>query len=109
MKAAWSQVRPGQVQARTWQSDQCAWACHLAARFGHMPVGSITSVDVHGFAVELRRDPPRRHVTLDPADLLAVWRMQRNHSDLADVTLFLALTDLRWGEAMKAAPDDQPT
>ena len=125
--AAWSQIRPGQVEARTWQSDQCAWTSHLAARFGHMPVGSIMSVDVHAFAVDLRaarsaatvrrvvaslttllafaadhhylevnparvrlalrHDPPQRDVTLEPSDLVAVWRRQRNHSDLADITL----------------------
>ena len=32
--AAWCQVRPDQVQARTWQSDQSAWTSHLAPRFG---------------------------------------------------------------------------
>ena len=144
--AAWSQIRPGQVEARTWQSDQCAWTGHLAARFGHLPVGSITSVDVHEFAVELRacrsaatvrrvvasltallafaldhhyleanparvrlalrHDPPQRHVTLEPADLVAVWRRQRNHCDLADVTLFLGVTGLRWGELIALRPCD---
>ena len=144
---AWSQIRPGQVEARTWQSDQSAWTSHLAARFGREPVGAITTVDVHGFAVELRRDrtaatvhrviaslaallafavdhyhylednparvrlalrrdPPRRHVTLEPADLIAVWRRQRNHSRLADVTLFLGLTGLRWGELIALRPCD---
>ncbi|MDO8308969.1 MAG: tyrosine-type recombinase/integrase [Actinomycetota bacterium] len=54
----------------------------------------------------LRRGPPRRHVTLAPADLIAVWRRQRNHSRLADVTLFLGLTGLRWGELIALRPCD---
>ncbi len=45
--------RPDQVQTRTWQSDQSAWTSHLASRFGHAPVGSITSLDVQSFAHDL--------------------------------------------------------
>lgn len=138
--ATWSQVRPGQVEQRTWQSDQSAWTSHLATRFGRMPVGSITSIDVQTFAHDLHaghaagtvrriiatlialldfavdhrwieanpariplalgRDPHGHppHPILDPAELLAVWAVQRRRSALADVTLFLGLTGLRWGE-----------
>jgi integrase len=138
--AAWTQVRPGQVQERTWQSDQSAWASHLATRFGRMPVGSITSRDIQSFAHDLHaghaagtvrriiatlialldfavdhrwietnpariplplgHDPQGHppHPILDPAELLAVWAVQRRFSPLADVTVFLGLTGLRWGE-----------
>ncbi|MHB1166173.1 MAG: tyrosine-type recombinase/integrase [Candidatus Nanopelagicales bacterium] len=136
--AAWSQVRPRQVQARTWQSDQSAWASHLAPHFGRVAVGRITSdvvrmfaEDLHAdhsagtvrrviatlialldFAVEHRwievnparipltlgHDPRPSHVTLDPSELVAVWAEQHRLSPLADVTLFLGLTGLRWGE-----------
>ncbi|MDP1877218.1 MAG: tyrosine-type recombinase/integrase [Actinomycetota bacterium] len=146
--AAWTQVRPGQVQERTWQSDQSAWASHLAMRFARMPVGSITSLDVQSFAQDLhaghaagtvrriiatlialldfavdRRwietNPARipltlgrdrrghtRHRILEPAELLAVWAVQRRRSPLADVTLFLGLTGLRWGEFVALRPGD---
>ncbi|MDO8391292.1 MAG: tyrosine-type recombinase/integrase [Actinomycetota bacterium] len=146
--AAWTQVRPGQVQERTWQSDQSAWTSHLATRFGRMPVGSITSRDVHSFAhdvhaghaagtvrriiatlvamldftvdhrwieanparipLTLGHDPQRhpRHVTLEPAELLAVWAVQRRFSPLASVTVFLGLTGLRWGEFVALRPGD---
>ncbi len=146
--AAWSQVRPCQVQERTWQSDQSAWASHLATRFGRLPVGSITSLDVESFAHDLHADhaastvrriiatlialldfavdhrwieanpariplaldpdPQRhpRHVTLGPVELLAVWADQRRRSTLADVTLFLGLTGLRWGEFVALRPGD---
>jgi hypothetical protein len=134
--AARGQVRPGQVQGRTWQSDQSAWTSHLAPRFGHDPVGSIRSQDVQSFAHNLHADhctgtvrriiatlialldfavdhrwieanpariqltlghdpcghPP--HVTLKPAELLAVWADQRRLSPIADVTLFLGLARL---------------
>lgn len=136
--AAWSQVRPRQVQIRTWQSDQSAWTSHLGPRFGGASVGRITSDQVRSFADELHadhsmgtvrrvvatlialldfavehhwietnpariplalgHDPHPSHVTLDPAELVAVWADQRRHSPLADVTLFLGLTGLRWGE-----------
>lgn len=146
--AAWSQVRPGQVQERTWQSDQSAWASHLATRFGQAPVGSITSLDVESFAHDLHADHTastvrriiatlialldfavdhrwieanpariplalghnphghRRHPILEPAELLAVWARQRRFSPLADVTLFLGLTGLRWGEFAALRPGD---
>ena len=146
--AMWSRVRPGQVQDRTWQSDQSAWTSHLAPRFGHVPVGSISSRDVQAFARDLHADhaagtvrrviaslialldfaveerwieanPARiplalgrdphglaRHVTLDPAELLAVWAVQRQRSPLADVTMFLGLTGLRWGEFVALRPGD---
>ena len=144
--AAWSLVRPGRVQARTWQSDLSAWTSHLAAHFGPRPVASITSDDVRAFvhdlhagrsagtvrrvvatlialldfAVEghwietnparfplvLGHDPQPSHVTLTPAELLAVSARQRQYSPLADVTLFLALTGLRWGEFVALRPRD---
>jgi integrase len=144
--AAWSRIRPLQVQARTWQSDQSAWTNHLATRFGPVPIGSITTLDVHAFAVELRaghcvatvrrviasliaplefaidhhyleanparihlnlvRDPRPHHVTLEPVELVRVWVKQANHSPLADVTLFLGLTGLRWGEFIALRPCD---
>lgn len=144
--AAWSQVRPRQVQARTWQSDQSAWASHLAPRFGEVTVGRITSDAVRTFADELHadhsagtvrrviatlialldfavehrwietnparvpltlgHDPHPSHVTLEPAELVAVWADQRRHSPLADVTLFLGLTGLRWGEFAALQPGD---
>ena len=136
--AAWSQVRPRQVQARTWQSDQSAWISHLAPRFGEVAVGRITSDAVRTFAQELRsdhcagtvrrviatlialldfavdhhwievnpartaltlgNDPRPSRVTLSPAELVAVWAEQRRLSPLADVTLFLGQSGLRWGE-----------
>jgi len=146
--AAWTRVRPSQVQERTWQSDQSAWTSHLATRFARMPVGSITSRDVQSFAHDLHADhtagtvrriiatliamldfavahrwiegnPARipltlghdphghpRHRTLEPAELLAVWAVQRRFSPLADVTLFLGLTGLRWGEFVALRPCD---
>lgn len=149
--AAWSRVRPGQVQARTWQSDQSAWTRHLHARFGHVAVGAITSPDVQSFAAHLHADhcagtvrriiatlvalldfavdhrwievnPARvrlalshngiqhpRHAVLAPAELLAVWAVQRRFSSWADVTLFLALTGLRWGEFAALRPCDLTT
>lgn len=143
---AWSQVRPRQVQARTWQSDQSAWTSHLALQFGDVSVGRITSDDVRTFAGELHaghsagtvrrvmatlialldfavehrcieanparipltlgHDPHPSHVTLDPAELVAVWADQLRHSPLADVTLFLGLTGLRWGEFAALRPCD---
>jgi integrase len=48
--------------------------------------------------------PP--HAILDPAELLAVWAVQRRYSPLADVTLFLGLTGLRWGEFVALRPGD---
>jgi integrase len=146
--AAWCRLRPDQVLARTWQSDQSAWTSHLAPRFGRLPVGSITSNDVQSFAHDLHTDhtagtvrrvvatlialldfaveqrwieanpariklalghdphghPP--HVTLKPAELLAVWADQRRLSPIADVTLFLGLTGLRWGEFVALRPRD---
>ncbi|HYO19778.1 MAG TPA: tyrosine-type recombinase/integrase [Dermatophilaceae bacterium] len=146
--ATWCQVRPGQVQARTWQSDQSAWASHLSERFGREAVGAITGRDVQSFAEDLHADhcagtvrriiatlialldfavdhhwieanaariqltlghdphghPP--HVTLKPAELLAVWADQRRLSPIADVTLFLGLTGLRWGELVALHPGD---
>jgi integrase len=146
--ATWSRVRPGQVQARTWQSDQSAWTSHLAPRFGHEAVGAVTGHDVKSFAEDLHADhtagtvrrvvatlialldfavdhhyieanrariklalghdprglPP--HVTLDPPELLAVWAVQRRRSPLADVTLFLGPTGLRWGEFVALRPGD---
>ena len=147
--AAWSQVRPRQVQARTWQSDQSAWASHLGPRFGSRPVGGITSDQVRTFAEELQaglsagtvrrviasliavldfavehrwieanpariplalgHDPHVSHVTLSPAELVAVWAKQRLHSPLADVTLILGLTGLRWGELVALRPCDRIT
>ena len=144
--AAWCAVRPRQVQARTWQSDQSAWTSHLSERFGHEAVGEITGHDVQSFASDLHADhcagtvrrtiatlialldyaadhhyiqvnparlrlalhadPSRRHVTLEPADLVALWRLQRKHSGLADVTLLLGLTGLRWGELIALRPGD---
>ena len=143
---AWSQVRPRQVQARTWQSDQSAWTRHLAPRFGEVPVGRITSRDIQSFAIELHgghatgtvrrviatlislldfavehrwieanparipltlgHDPHPSHVTLDPAELVAVRAEQSRLSPLADVTLFLGLTGLRWGEFVALRPCD---
>lgn len=146
--AAWSQVRPDLVQQRTWQSDQSAWTSHLAPRFGHIPVGSISSRDVQALAHDLHADhatgtvrriiatlialldfaverrwieanpariklalghdlhghPP--HVTLDPAEIHALWADQHRLSPLADVTLFLGLTGLRWGEFAALRPGD---
>jgi integrase len=146
--ATWSRLRPRQVQARTWQSDQSAWTSHLSERFGHEAVGAITGHDVQSFAQDLHaghcagtvrriiatlialldfavdhhyieanparvrltlgRDPRglAPHVTLDPAELLAVWAVQRRSSPLADVTLFLGLTGLRWGEFVALRPGD---
>ena len=144
--ARWSLIRPEQVQDRTWQSDQSAWTHHLAARFGAVPVATISAVDIQAFAAELHRDraaatvrrvlatlvalldfaveyrwieanparihlalgrdPHPRHVTLGPAELLAVWTHQRRLSPLADVTLFLGLTGLRWGEFVALRPCD---
>jgi integrase len=144
--AAWSQVRTRQVRARTWQSDQSAWASHLAQCFGEDAVGRITSDEVRAFAEELRaghcagtvrrviatlialldfavdhrwieanparipltlgHDPHPSHVTLSPAELVAVWADQRRHSPMADVTLFLGLTGLRWGEFAALRPCD---
>lgn len=143
---AWSQVRPRQVQARTWQSDQSAWASHLAPRFGEVAVGRITSDAVRTFAQELHtdhsagtvrrviatlivlldfavehhrievnparipltlgHDPHPSRVTLRPAELVAVWAEQSRLSPLADVTLFLGLTGLRWGEFVAQRPSD---
>ena len=146
--AAWTLVRPRQVQERTWQSDQSAWTSHLATRFGRMPVGSVTGLDVQSFAHDLhaghtagtvRRvvatlialldlavdhrwieaNPARipltlghdrhghpPHAILEPAELLAVWAVQRRFSPLADVTVFLGLTGLRWGEFVALRPCD---
>ena len=53
------------------------------------------------------RHPPR--VTLDPAELLALWADQRRLSPLAEVTLFLGLTGLRWGEFVALRPCDLMT
>ena len=47
-----------------------------------------------------------RHVVLEPPELLAVWADQRQFSPLADVTLFLGLTGLRWGEFVALRPCD---
>jgi integrase len=144
--AAWAHVRPAQVQARTWQSDQSAWATHLQPRFGRAPVGSITTLAVHDFAADLRathtlgtvqrviaslialmefaldhhyietnparirlhlqRDARPHYVTLDPSELMAVWALQRKDSPYGDVTLFLALTGLRWAEFTALRPCD---
>lgn len=144
--AAWAFVRQRRVQARTWQSDQSAWASHLTRRFAGVSVGRITSDDVRTFADELHaghsagtvrrviatlialldfavehrwieaspariplvlsHDPHPAHVTLSPTELLAVWADQRCHSPLADVTLFLGLTGLRWGEFVALRPRD---
>jgi integrase len=141
---AWGHIRPAQVQARTWPSDQSAWATHL--RFGLAPVGAITTVAVHDFAADLRathtlgtvqrviasliallefaldhhsietnparirlnlqRDASPHYVTLDPSELMAVWALQRTNSRYADVTLFLALTGLRWAEFTALRPCD---
>jgi hypothetical protein len=46
------------------------------------------------------------HLVLEPAELLAVWEDQRRRSPLADVTLFLGLTGLRWGEFVALRPGD---
>jgi integrase len=54
----------------------------------------------------LRPDPPRKHVALEPGHLVAVWRLQRKNSGLADVTLLLGLTGLRWGELIALRPCD---
>jgi integrase len=56
----------------------------------------------------LGRDPHghRPHVALDPAELLAVWADQRRLSPIADVTLLLGLTGLRWGEFVALRPGD---
>ena len=144
--AAWACIRPAQVQPRTWQSDQSAWATHIQPRFGRAPVGSITTLAVHDFAADLRAahtlgtvqrviaslialmefavdhhyietnparirlnlhpDTRRHYVTLDPRELMAVWAMQRKDSRYADVTLFLALTGLRWAEFTALRPCD---
>jgi integrase len=144
--AAWAWIRPAQVRARTWQSDQSAWATHLQPHFGGIPVGSITTLAVHDFAADLRathslgtvqrviaslialmefavdhhyietnparirlnlqRDTRPHYVTLDPSELMAVWAMQRKDSRYADVTLFLALTGLRWAEFTGLRPCD---
>jgi len=146
--AAWSRIRPLQVQARTWQSDQSALASHLSERFGHEAVGAITGRDVQSFAEDLHaghcvgtvrriiatlialldfavdqcwiegnparvpltlgHDPHghRPHAILNPPELLAVWAVQRRRSPLADVTLFLGLTGLRWGEFVALRPGD---
>lgn len=37
---------------------------------------------------------------------MRVWALQRNHSRNADITLFLALTGLRWGEFIALRPAD---
>ena len=143
---AWAHVRPTQVQARTWQSDQSAWATHLQPRFGRAQVGAITTLAVHDFAADLRAahtlgtvqrviaslialmefaldhhyietNPARirlhlhpdtrpHYVTLDPIELMAVWALQRKDSRYADVTLFLALTGLRWAEFTALRPCD---
>ena len=144
--AAWSHLRPRQVQARTWQSDQSAWTSHLGPRFGDASVGRVTSDGVLSFTHELHadhsagtvrrviatlialldfavehrlietnparipltlgHDPHPSRVTLGPAELVAVWVDQRRHSSLADVTLFLGLTGLRWGEFAALRPCD---
>jgi integrase len=146
--SAWCGVRPGLVQARTWQSDQSAWTCHLSERLGHEAVGAVTGHDVQSFAADLHAGhcagtvrriiaslialldfaveyrwieanpariklalghDPHGHPpleTLDPAELLAVWAVQRRRSPLADVTLFLGLTGLRWGEFVALRPGD---
>jgi integrase len=144
--ASWVCIRPAQVQARTWQSDQSAWATHIQPRFGRAPLGSITTPDVHDFAADLRAthtlgtvqrviaslialleftldhhhietNPARirlhlhpdtrpHYVTLDPSELMAVWSLQRKDSRYADVTLFLALTGLRWAEFTALRPCD---
>ncbi len=54
----------------------------------------------------LGHDAHPSHVTLEPAELVAVWAEQRHHSRLADVTLFLGLTGLRWGEFAAMRPCD---
>lgn len=48
--------------------------------------------------LSLRHDPPRHSVTLNPDVLVQVWQRQLAYSPLADVTIFLGLTGLRWGE-----------
>jgi integrase len=53
--------------------------------------------------------PHPSHVTLDPTELVAVWADQRRLSPLADVTLFLGLTGLRWGEFVALRPSDRIT
>lgn len=77
--AAWSLVRPGQVQARTWQSDQSAWTSHLASRFGHVPVGSMTSRDVHSFAHDLHADRCTGTVRRIIATLIALLDFAVDH------------------------------
>jgi len=56
----------------------------------------------------LGRDPHGHppHLILDPAELLAVWAVQRRFSPLADVTLVLGLTGLRGGEFVALRPSD---
>lgn len=54
----------------------------------------------------LGHDPRPSHVTLNPSQLLAVWAEQHRHSPLADVTHFLGLTGLRWGEFDALRPCD---
>ena len=77
--AAWSQVRPGQVQERTWQSDQSAWTSHLATRFGRMPVGSITGRDVQSFAHDLHADHAASTVRRIIATLIALLDFAMDH------------------------------
>ena len=77
--AAWSRIRPLQVQARTWQSDQSAWTSHLATRFGPVPIGSITTMDVHAFAVELRAGHCVATVRRVIASLIALLEFAIDH------------------------------
>lgn len=56
--------------------------------------------------LNLQRDARPLYVTLDPGELMAVWALQRRNSPYADVTLFLALTGLRWAEFTALRPRD---
>lgn len=56
--------------------------------------------------LNLQRDARPHYVTLDPGELMAVWAVQRRDSPYADVTLFLALTGLRWAEFTALRPRD---
>jgi integrase len=56
--------------------------------------------------LNLQRDTRPQYVTLDPRELMAVWALQRKDSRYADVTLFLALTGLRWAEFTALRPCD---
>ncbi len=56
--------------------------------------------------LHLHPDTRPHYVTLDPSELMTVWAMQRKDSPYADVTLFLALTGLRWAEFTALRPCD---